>query len=843
VFNYITLSHEYQTPEDALDSVGFYVDEVHLDGELYRFAVKDDRAGKTSGWYAAFNEGIIFGDWRTLDGYRWYATDQAQWAREHPGTQTRTGLSQAELEALQKEYDQAREELRTYWEGLPQAPGLHPYFQTKKLLPDCPHIKVRPNGVLVVPAVDENAKFLTVQYIRQTDKTTFVKRWHKGLPVKGARINVGTLSTEADLIVVVEGIACALTMREAVPRVAAVCCFGMGNLLPVAMSVRARFPYKDIVILGDNDPPPGPGQKAAYHAATMSRSRVYIPPLPYKDVSDAYVTTAKPGEGPESAEGLITSFFTRADYTVEAKLLKIDETYKQDISSAAQALEKLRKQQSWTKSFLKEMREIVRRQYGKSSRSSEEQAKAARARQKEKQALQAQVEEVFRDVDPFDRLPDAFRALGVAGSIDPFVVGFISVTSRVLAASAYTRPSHLHLVGSSSVGKSFICDRILNLLPSEAIYVLNCGSPKVFVYDTESLVHKVIYVKEIDALPMGAESENDDGTNIVASALRELLTCGQCVYQYVQDGEVLSITREGPSSLICTGLIPLPEQLSTRAWTVSVLDDMETVREALRVTGAIEAGHFQPKVDQSFVQLQRRLQQGAPWKVVVPFAGDLADLISASPRAVRVMRDFSRLLTNIKAVTVLRYNKRASKEGVLQAELEDYATVFKYANPLFEVAGSGVDRETRALYEYVSNRAVQDPKAAIKASDVEAHFNWSRTTTGRRIDRAIKDGYLIDLLAESKGKTKNLSPGAPLPTTTGLPTPKELAKRIATPQEGTKEEPLDSTAEEVKGNGVDEDGLTQEGDLRASAQKQDPSEDSSEPRSDPDEGEFVTVWF
>ena len=841
MFKYTTLSRDYQTPEDALASVGFYVDDFVFDGAYRRFVVENDKSGETSGFYKGVDEGVKFGNWRTGKGYCWHPTDHVQWIQDHPDVQGQIGLSQAELDQIQKEYDQARAELKAYWEGLPQASSTHSYFRTKKLLPDYPHIKVKPDGTLVIPAGDQNDKFLTLQYIYRTDKKTFIKRWHKGLPAKGARLAVGTPCADARSIVVCEGIGCALSIRAADPKVAVVCCFGAGNLVSVAEGLRARFPYADIIIAGDNDKPPERGQKAAKEAAIKAFARLIIPDSPCKDVSDVYVAATEKGEKLEAGREAIRTLLESAKQTVEGQLLQVDTLYDQDPSRAVQLLEDLRKSQKWTRAHLREMQETVRRQYGKPTKafSKEKREDRARKRQKEAQQLQAQVEEAFGAIDPFDRLPDAFRALGVAGDIGPFIVTYISVTSRVLAASAYTRPSHLHVLGSSSVGKSFICDRVLDLLPSEAVYVLNCGSPKVFVYDTESLVHKVIYAKEIDVLRLGrTDNEKDDGTDIVASAMRELLTNGQCVYQYVQDGEVTSITREGPSSLLCTGLIPLSEQLSTRAWTIGVLDDMETVREALRITGKIEAGHFHPKVDQSFVQLQRWLQQGAPWKVVVPFAGDLADLISASPRAVRVMRDFSRLLTNIKTVTVLRYLHRTSKEGVLQAELEDYATVFKYADPLFETAGSGVDREIRALYEYVSYRAVQDPKAEIKVVDVEAHFNWSRTAAARRVDRAIKAGYLRDLINQ-KGKGKDLRPDAPLPTTTGLPTPKELAERIAQPRENTKEEPFDMASEEVKGNGIDGDGLTPEGDLRDSVPEQDPKGDSSGPRSDPDEGEFV----
>jgi len=80
--------------------------------------------------------------------------------------------------------------------------------------------------------------------------------------------------------------------------------------------------------------------------------------------------------------------------------------------------------------------------------------------------------------------------------------------------------------------------------------------------------------------------------------------------------------------------------------------------------------------DCCLVAMQLYLQLTAPIAVVVPFVDELAEAIARLGSAPRIMRDFARLVSLVKAVATLRqYRRPRDCAGRIVAELTDYETV------------------------------------------------------------------------------------------------------------------------------------------------------------------------
>jgi hypothetical protein len=186
--------------------------------------------------------------------------------------------------------------------------------------------------------------------------------------------------------------------------------------------------------------------------------------------------------------------------------------------------------------------------------------------------------------------------------------------------------------------------------------------------------------------------------------------------------------------------------------------------------------------------------------VVVPFASNLSSAIGQAVAAPRITRDYTRLLSLIKAVAVLRHHKRGTANGRLVAEIEDYAVVYDLVKDMYE---GTVTEVSSALREVVlAVEGLQHSDQTVSLTDVALHLGITKMAASRRVKAALTNGWLVN--EESRrGHPFKLRGGEPLPDRTGLPAPGTLAACNAvtpiTDDYGPPSSPLIETVfEEVK---------------------------------------------
>src|SRR5262249_25425322 len=263
------------------------------------------------------------------------------------------------------------------------------------------------------------------------------------------------------------------------------------------------------------------------------------------------------------------------------------------------------------------------------------------------------------------------KRLGYGGDLKPAKITYLSMTTRVLKMRMGGMPAHLVVKGPPSIGKSFTVQTNARLFPPEAMHVIDAGSPRVLIYDTADLQHRAVLFSESDSLPSGED-------NPAASAIRNLLQDHHLHYQVVvrdqESGEptVHEISKPGPTVLITTsvnlpgsqpwrGRSAQPSQLGSRVFTLDVPNDAQRLRDALKTQAELE---LRPATepDPALIAFQGVLQHMAPIDVIVPFAPELANAISGAVNAPRILRDFQRLLSFIKGVTIIRHRHRERGE-------------------------------------------------------------------------------------------------------------------------------------------------------------------------------------
>ncbi len=387
--------------------------------------------------------------------------------------------------------------------------------------------------------------------------------------------------------------------------------------------------------------------------------------------------------------------------------------------------------------------------------------------------LERKAASVLEASDPLVLVDRQFRELGYGGETRLPMVVYVAATTRVLMPRSGAMPAHLLIMGTPSSGKSYTVGLVQRLFPPEAFHTIDAGSPRVLIYDTADLRHRVIYFGEADSLPAGED-------NPAASAVRGLLQENRLRYQVTERDPdsggyaVREINKPGPSVLMTTSTRPLGDQLMSRLFVLETSDDPEQIRLALMTQARLEKeGVVAP--DPALVAYQAYLQERAPWDVSLPFVDKLARAIGRSTAAPRILRDFARLLSLIKAVAVLRHRHRKTDDrGRIIAELEDYDTVRSLVNPMYEQSTSGASEGVRRVVQAVKVLREAKPLGEkISVTDVARQLGISKMSASRLVKNALQGGWLVNNDTR-RGHPYDLGLGEPLPEAEGLPSVEAL---------------------------------------------------------------------
>lgn len=261
-------------------------DVIEHDGKLHRFA-PNGKKHDDAGWYVLHVDGIpagAFGDWRTKQSETWRAdVGRTLTPAEETAHRERIKAAQAAREAEEaRRHAEAARKAAALWKAATPAAPDHPYLQRKgvgavaslgeldcgratEILGYAPQARGEAlTGRLLVAPVKIGATLSTCELIDEAGRKSAVyggaKRggyWASALPDRES-------DGEGQWLLIGEGVATMLSAIEAtqgtVPVVAALSC---GNLKPVALAMRERFPKALITVLADL----GNGEAAAAEAA------------------------------------------------------------------------------------------------------------------------------------------------------------------------------------------------------------------------------------------------------------------------------------------------------------------------------------------------------------------------------------------------------------------------------------------------------------------------------------------------------------------------------------------------------------------------------------------------
>lgn len=247
---------------------------------LVRFRCDGDAPGRRNGWAVLHLDGRpagAFGNYRLGISDRWRAGSTERLSateRRDLARQWRQAKAEREAERLTVQEATAEDCERLFDLAGPVDP-LHPYLVRKGVSGD----SLKQLGdKLFVPMRDEAGKLWNLQRIGPDGS----KRFAKGGRQNGLFHLIGD---PGDMICIAEGFATAASVRRATGHAVAVA-FSAGNLKPVAVAMRERFPDAEIVVCADDDAhlvdhptiKRNLGVEAAENAARAVGGRIAMPP-------------------------------------------------------------------------------------------------------------------------------------------------------------------------------------------------------------------------------------------------------------------------------------------------------------------------------------------------------------------------------------------------------------------------------------------------------------------------------------------------------------------------------------------------------------------------------------
>ena len=244
--------------------------DVVADGKLHRFA-SNGRKRDAAGWYV-FHPGDMpagaFGDWRSGTSAKWRARiDRARSPADKEKIRARIWDERRQREGDDRARKlAAKVKAEQIWEESDAARPDHPYLVAKGIEP---HGLRQHYDDLIVPMTD-NGVLWSLQFIAPDGRKKFLF----GGRVAGCYHLIGN---PVCTLCIAEGFSTAASIHQAT-RYAVAVAFNAGNLVPVATTLRDRFPISSIVCADDDWATHGnPGLTQARRAALETGGHLAVP--------------------------------------------------------------------------------------------------------------------------------------------------------------------------------------------------------------------------------------------------------------------------------------------------------------------------------------------------------------------------------------------------------------------------------------------------------------------------------------------------------------------------------------------------------------------------------------
>ena len=322
---------------------------------------------------------------------------------------------------------------------------------------------------------------------------------------------------------------------------------------------------------------------------------------------------------------------------------------------------------------------------------------------------------------------------GIVGETNNSLIAYLAYTSR-----KREKPLHIMCLGASGTGKTYLQEKVSELIPEEDKIEITSLSDNAFYYfGREELKHKLILIEDLD----GAEN--------VLYPLRELQSkrrISKTVTLKDNKGNLKTITLrvEGPVCVSgCTTRERIYEDNANRCILLYIDDSSDQDRRIMNYQQRASAGavnkNEENQIREKLQNVQRLLK---PIKVVNPYA----ELIELPREVFKPRRTLLQLLSFIETITFYHQQQRSVKTNnqtgidYIECTIEDVEAGFSLMKEVLFSKSDELTKASRSFLERLKS-TVKDGEV-FSTAEVRKKLRVSSSTIHRYVTELQRNGYI-----------------------------------------------------------------------------------------------------
>jgi len=237
-------------------------------------------------------------------------------------------------------------------------------------------------------------------------------------------------------------------------------------------------------------------------------------------------------------------------------------------------------------------------------------------------------------------------------------------------------PQAIYVVGSSSAGKSYIINQVLEFMPDDCVERFTRSSARgiEYLFKDKDMNGKILVIQEA----IGGEQAEESLRPMISKDQKGLRIV---TVDFQRKAQIYDI-KGCPVYITSTAEVDIEHQMTTRVWFLSPDESEEQTQTIL---------DYQAKKEASLIDMESRNKElikdsikllKPNKKIVIVYAEKLKELFPTNKLKYR--RDFMKLLTLIKCSAYLYQYQRKHDDGILYANIVDLINAMGVARDILK---------------------------------------------------------------------------------------------------------------------------------------------------------------
>jgi DNA primase len=316
--------------------------------------------------------------------------------------------------------------------------------------------------------------------------------------------------------------------------------------------------------------------------------------------------------------------------------------------------------------------------------------------------------------------------------------------NRLIAYLIYTKrkqevPLHVMFLGASGSGKTYLQERISELVPDEdKIEITQITENALYYFKQEELKHKLILIEDLD------------GALAVFYPLRELQTkrkISKTVTLKDSKGNLktITLTVEGPVCVSgCTTKEKIYEDNANRCILLYTDQTKDQDKHINEYQTKLAAGEVNREREQQYKELFKNMQRLLrPINVINPYA----KFIQLPEQVFKPRRTMTLLLGFIEAITFYhQYQREVKKDNnnqlYIETTIEDIEAAFNLLKDVLFSKSDELTKATRNFFERLKQYLTENNLESFTAKEIRKTFRIEPRTIQRYIKELHQYGFI-----------------------------------------------------------------------------------------------------